>query len=107
MPFTLQLTLVSVVLVTVAVSVNWFPSKTVLAEDVTVTVTEGGGGGGGATAPPPPQPSVDAPAVRRAMTIALALLSSFPVLCGRGRMPCAKQAKGQRKNAHCLLRTRS
>jgi hypothetical protein len=107
MLFTLQLTLVLLVFVTVAVNVNWFPSRTVLAEDLTVTAMEGGGGGGGATAPPPPQPSVHPPVVRRAMTIALALLNSFPLLCGRGRMPCAKQAKGQRTKVHCLLGARS
>src|SRR5712692_9612895 len=66
-PFTAQVTLVFVVLLTAAVKLCVAPSST--APDVGETVTEmvgGGGGGGGATglAPPPPQPSVHAPAVR-------------------------------------------
>ena len=66
-PFTLQFTLVSVVFVTVAVKVNWFPSSTEPFGGFTVTTMEGGGGGGGATAPPPPQPKFHAPAVRKEM----------------------------------------
>jgi hypothetical protein len=65
MLFTLQPTVVSVVLVTVAVNVTWLPSTTGPLDGATLTVIEGGGGGGGATAPPPPQPSVHAPAARR------------------------------------------
>jgi len=99
MPFTLQATLVSLVFVTVAVSVIWFPSTTEPAGDVTVTVMEGGGGGGGATAPPPPQPSVHAPAVRRARKTARVVLKLSALLCGRGRMPRVKQAKGQRNKS--------
>ena len=98
MPFTLQLTVVSAVLVTVAVNVTWLPSKTELLGGVTLTVMEGGGGGGGATAPPPPQPSVHAPAARRARKVARVLLRFSLMLCGRGRMPYAKQAKGQRRD---------
>lgn len=93
---TLQLTLVSAVFVTAAVKVNWFPSTTEPLAGVTVTM-EGGGGDGGATAPPPPQPSVHAPTARRAMRPSLAFLRLFPLLRGRGRMPSAKQANGQRK----------
>lgn len=90
---TLQLTLVSAVFVTAAVKVNWFPSTTEPLAGATVTTK--GGGGGGATAPPPPQPSVHAPTARRAMRPSL--LRLFPLLRGRGRMPSAKQANGQRK----------
>lgn len=98
-PFTLQTTLVSLVFVTVAVGVIWFPSKMEPAGTATVTVMEGGGGSGdGATKPAPLQPSVHAPAARRAREIAPVVLKFFAVLRGRGRMPCAKQAKGQRKN---------
>lgn len=51
------------------------------------------------TAPPPPQPNVHAPAMRRAKKAARVLLKFLAMLCGRGRMPCAKQAKGQRNEA--------
>lgn len=95
-PFTLQLTLVSVAFVTVAVNVAWFPSTTDPLWGVMVTPIEGGGGGGGEPAPPPPQPNVHAPAMRRVMTAILAVPNLFPLLCGRGRIPAAKQAKGQR-----------
>ncbi len=61
MLFTLQVTLVSVVFVTVAVRVCEFPSRTEPVVGVTVTVTDGGGGadGGGdvTDAGPPPQPN--------------------------------------------------
>jgi hypothetical protein len=96
MPLTLQLTLVSVVFVTLAVNVNWFPSSTELLVGVTMTTMEGGGGGGGVPVPPPPEPSVHAPAARRAMKPNLAFLKFFALLRGRGRMPSAKQAMGQR-----------
>ena len=104
MPFTLQLTLVLVVLVTVAVSVNWFPSRTVLTGEVTVTVMEGGGGGCGATVPPALQPDNQAAAERRAAKTALTALDSFLSLCGRGRMPSREQAKDQRKKNRHLCR---
>lgn len=99
-PFTLQLTLVFVVLVTVAVSVNWFPSRTVLAGDVRVTVMDGGGGGGGATVPAALHPDTQAAAERSAAKTALTALDSFLSLGGRGRMPSPKQAKGQRKKLY-------
>jgi hypothetical protein len=97
MPLTLQLTPVSVVFVTVAVNVNWFPSTTEPVAGATVTVMEGGGGGGRVPAPPPPQPCNHAPAARRAMKPSRAFVKLFPVFSGRGRIPSAKQAKGQRK----------
>jgi len=78
MPFTLQLTLVSVVLVTVAVNVIWFPSTTEPLDGFTVTVMEGGGGGGGTTVPPAPQPNVHAPAVRTAIKAIRAFQNLFP-----------------------------
>ena len=46
-PFTLQLTPVFVVFVTVAVNVTEFPSRTVELDAETVTTMLGGGGGGG------------------------------------------------------------
>jgi hypothetical protein len=61
MLFTLQVTLVSVVFVTVAVRVCEFPSRTDPVVGVSVTATDGGGGvdGGGemTEAEPPPQPN--------------------------------------------------
>ena len=96
MPLTLQFTLVSAVPDTEAVSVIKFPSKTVLAGAVTLTEMEGGGGGGGATAPPPPQPSVHVPAVRRPRKPIRVFPRLVALFSGRGRMPPAKQAKGQR-----------
>src|SRR5262249_17831563 len=58
-PFTLQLTAVLAVLLTVALNLVVFPSTTELLFGVTATATEpgtGGGGGTGVTAPPPPLP---------------------------------------------------
>ena len=100
MPFTVQLTVVSVALVTVAVNVTWLPSTTEPLEGVTVTVIEGGGGGGGggAIAPPPPQPIVPAPAAKRAKKLARVLPRLSATICGRGRITCTMQAKCQRKN---------
>jgi hypothetical protein len=92
--FTLQLTVVSVVLVTVAAKVTWLPSTTEPLGGTTLTVIEGGGGG--AAAPPPPQPRVHAPAARRARKPTRVLARLSGMLCGRGRMPFKKQAKGQR-----------
>jgi len=59
-PFTLQLTLVFVVLVTVAVKVTEFPSRTegLDAETVTLMVAGGGGGGGLAETCPPRHPKM-------------------------------------------------
>lgn len=67
-PFTLQITLVFVVLVTVAVSVCELPSRTERLVGVTDTVMARGGGSGGAVgpAPPPPQPSTFAHAASTA-----------------------------------------
>jgi hypothetical protein len=62
-PFTLQVTLVSVVFVTLAVNVCELPSSIEPLVGVTVTLIDvGGGGGGGATDSglPPPQPRSDA-----------------------------------------------
>jgi hypothetical protein len=97
-PFTLQLTVVSAVFVTVAVNVAVFPSTTDPLGPVTLTTMEGGGGGGGSTElePPAPQPTVHTPAARRATTRILVVLNFLASNCGRGRIPSAKQAKGQR-----------
>jgi hypothetical protein len=54
MLFTLQVTLVSVVFVTVAVRVCEFPSRTDPLSGVTDTLMAGGGGGGDVTVPAPP-----------------------------------------------------
>jgi hypothetical protein len=94
-PFTLQLTAVSDVFVTVAVKVAWFPSTTDPFAGFTVTSIAGGGGGGG-DAPPAPQPSVHAPSARSAMTTIVVVVDLFPLLGERDRMPSQKQAKGQR-----------
>ena len=70
-PFTLQVTLVLVVFVTVAVNVWELPSRTEPLVGVTVTlVDEGGGRGGGASDSglPPPQPSSPANAGRSSKT---------------------------------------
>jgi hypothetical protein len=95
-PFTLQLTAVSDVFVTVAVKVAWFPSTTDPFAGFTVTSIAGGSGGGG-DVPPAPQPKVHAPSARTAMTTIVAVQDFFPLLCERDRMPSQKQAKGQRK----------
>src|SRR5215470_2027477 len=97
MPFTLQLTVVSVVLVTVAANVNWLPSTTEPLDGATLTVMEGGGGGGGVTAPPPPQPSVPAPAARRPRKLARDFRELSMPFCGRAACFAQKQGKGQRK----------
>jgi hypothetical protein len=57
-PFTLHVTLVFVVLATVALKFCVFPSNTDPLAGVTVTLIEGGGGGGPETGPPP-QPTVE------------------------------------------------
>ena len=54
MLFTLQVTLVLVLFVTVAAKVCEFPSRTDPLGGVTDTLIAGGGGGGGATEPEPP-----------------------------------------------------
>lgn len=108
MPLTLQLTLVSVVFFTVAVNAVIFPNKITPPGALTVTLIGGGGGGGGGPtrpAPPPTQPRVQTPVARRTksgMILAAERKGSRPnsflcPSCGRGRMPLAMQAKGQRK----------
>ena len=113
MPFTLQLTLVFVVFVTVAANVWEFPRRTDTVVGVTVTVIEGvgggGGGGGGSTSDPvaPPQPgSPPAKSGRtrsrngwavRAKLASPPIHPTFVAICVRGRMPGGMQAKGQRK----------
>lgn len=92
-----MVTPVSAVFVNVAVNVTWFPSTTEPLTGATVTTMEGGSGGGGVPAPPPPQPSVHVPAARRAMKPNRAFARLCRLFSGRGRMPSAKQAKGQRK----------
>lgn len=98
-PFTLHTTTVSVVFATFAENAVVFPSNTDPLFGVTVTTMEGGGGGGSCTelAPPPPQPCIHTPAVRRATKTIRLLSIPFASVCVRGRMPLAKQAKGQRK----------
>ena len=97
-PFTLQLTVVSVVFVTAALNGAWPPSTTDPFVGVTVTTMDrGGGGGGDSDEPAAPQPSVHAPSPRRAMTTIVVVLDLFPLLRERDRMPSQKQAKGQRK----------
>src|SRR5690242_17305855 len=66
--------------------------------DLVSAVELNGRGVGGATAPPPPQPNVHAHAPRRARNPTRVLPKSSAMLCGRGRIPCAKQAKGQRNS---------
>ena len=111
MPFTLQLTLVLVVFVTVAANVCEFPSRTELLVGVTETLMAGtGGGGGGATDTelPRPQPCSQVPALRitrkhiagRALHAEFSrpfVRFAFAAFCVRGRMHDGMQAKGQRK----------
>ncbi len=112
-PLTLQVTLVSVALVTVALKVCVLPSTTGALLGVIVTVMEagGGGGGGGSAAeltPPPPQPSMHALAARRIERRAKtgtaarvhggnAIANFIPPSVERGRILAELQAKGQRK----------
>jgi len=100
-PFTLQLTAVSVVFVTVATNVAWPPSRTDPFVGLTITSIAGGGGGGGdSDEPAAPQPSVRAPSLRSAMKTIVVVLDLFPLLRERGRMPSQKQAKAQRKKGN-------
>jgi len=114
-PLTLQVTLVSVALVTVALKVCVLPSTTEALLGVIATVTEAGvggrGGGGGSAAeltPPPPQPSMHALAARRTERKAKtgmaarvhggnAIANFITPSVERGRIPAELQAKGQRK----------
>jgi len=93
---TLQLTVVSVVFVTVAANVAWFPSTTDPLGGATLT-SIAGGGGGGCEAPPVPQPNDHGPAARAAITTIIVGLDNFPLLAERDRMPSQMQAKGQRR----------
>ena len=104
-PFTLQLTLVSVVFVTVAVNIAVFPSTTDPLVGAMVTTIDGGGGGP-PELEPPPQPSVHTAAARSAKPAILRDLNFFSPICGRGRIPSAKQAKGQRKRRESRIGTR-
>jgi hypothetical protein len=92
---TLQLTVVSVVFVTVAANVAWFPSTTDPLGGVTPTSIAGGGGGSEAL--PAPHPNDHVPAARAAMTTIVVGLDSFSFLGERDRMPSQMQAKGQRR----------
>jgi hypothetical protein len=94
-PLTLQFTAVSVVFVTVAMNVSWFPSTTDPVVGVTVTPMDGGGGGGGG-ALPAPQPSVHAPSAKSAMNRIVLVLNLLSLLGERDRMPTREQASGQR-----------
>ena len=89
-PFTLQLTAASVVFVTDAVKVAWFPSRTVPFAGVTVMTIDGGGGGGGGggcRCELVLQPYVHAPTIRMGKPKIEDALNLFPLLRGRGRMP--------------------
>jgi hypothetical protein len=92
---TLQLTAVSVVLVTVAVKSVWFPSNTDPFAGATLTTIDGGGGGGGGGAPAEPQPSVHAPCAKNAAT-RIVLVLNLSLFCERDRMPTREQASCQR-----------
>jgi hypothetical protein len=94
-PLTLQLTAVSIVFVTDATNVSWFPSTTDPVDGVTVTPMDGGGSGG--DAPPAPHPNVHAPSANSAMSTAVLVLDVLQLLGERDCMPSQKQAKGQRK----------
>jgi hypothetical protein len=99
-PFTLQMTTVSVVFVTLAENAAVFPSSIEPFFGATVTTMEGGGGGGGSTpelAPPAPQPCVHATVVSNETRTILVNPNFAASSCPRGRIPSAKQAKGQRK----------
>ena len=98
-PFTDQLTAVSAVLVTFAENGIAFPSITDPLFGETVTVMDGGSGGGATDglAPPPPQPIVHAPVAGRTNRKILAVRNLLRSNGERGRIPSAKQAKGQRK----------
>lgn len=111
MPFTLQITLVFVVFVTVAANVCELPRRIdpLVGVTVTVIVGVGGGEGGGSTTDPaaPPQPGSPPAEIsrtssrnERAVSAKLAfppIHSIFIAICVRGRMPGGMQAKGQRK----------
>jgi len=95
-PLTLQLTVVSVVLLTLAVKVAEFPNNTELLVVVTATIM-GGGGGGPPKLAPPPHPSAHTSVRSRANRPILLDSRHDPDLRERGRMLCPRQAKGQRR----------
>ena len=111
MPFTLQLTFVSEVFVTVAENDCELPNKTDPLIGATVTLMAGGGGGGGDVAGPVsplPQPishvptaitmrSCKAPCVVRSRVFRPSMHFALAPFCVRGRMQGGLQAKGQRK----------
>src|SRR5260370_7649184 len=100
---TLQLTVVSVVFVTVAVKGVWLPSNTDPFAGVTVTAIDGGGGGGGGSAPAEPQPRVHAPSAKNATT-RIVLVLNLSLLCERDRMPTGEQASCQRRSEGMAFR---
>ncbi len=103
-PLTLQLTAVSVVVVTVAVKVAWPPSTTDPFIGFTVTAIAGdGGGGSGEDATPALQPNVPDPSANKAMSTSILFPDAFPLLEERDRMPSQMQAKGQRKEREYWL----
>jgi len=102
-PLTLQLTVASVVFVTVAANVTWFPSTTVPVAGLTLTTMDGGGGGEGGVALLAPQPHVHALS-RIAKKTIVSVLNLFLLLRERGRMPSQKQAKGQRRGKGMAIR---
>ena len=99
-PLTLQVTLVLVVLVTVAANCCVAPRKTEAVGGKTLTLTVGGGGGGGAGFPPlVPQP-IAAPAatIRHRKTIQPP--AGFAAGCfATPGMPCAKARAVPTRNA--------
>lgn len=95
-PFTLQLTAVSLVFVTVAVNVAWLPSTTDTLAGVTEIWIDGGGGGGGGAAAEP-HPNAQAASTTSAISTNVLVLSTPSLICERDRMPSQKQPKGQRR----------
>ena len=108
MPFTLQETVVFVVLVTVAENESVSPSSTL--PDVGLTVTVIGGGGGGLELPPPPPQAArntlraitkSAAAVRREDRARAAVGLCLVRVCGRGRIFFANADEGPALAQRC------
>ena len=105
MPFTLQVTAVLVVLVTMAENESVSPSNTLPDAGLTVTVMLGGGGGVTFPPPPPPQAARQALTARTKSAIDVeqadrrrcVFALCFVRVCGRGRMFFQMQTKGQRE----------
>lgn len=74
-PFTLQVTLEFVALVTAAVKLSELPSRTEAEAGETVTAMAGGGGGGGVPAVPLPQP----------VTVSAKIAANEDTRCGHWR----------------------